>query len=251
MEVHSFVRGSLVLAAMSAAPAFGHGILAHSRMEQVRLAGPGGNTPAPWNDSYYTYNQDSNNFPNYANSGYSYAADIPNGKIAEAGINDGVQSSLNFSGLDTPSAGWQTTSVTAGQSMPLQWIATATHDPSHFVVFLTTQSFDPTTTALNWSSLQNLGSWSESDPTHLVTAGTGTNPVTNSSAPTYNWNITIPADRSGRAALVVIWQRDDPAGEAFIGVQDLQVTPASVPEPTTLLAMAAPLLMRRRKQSVL
>lgn len=47
----------LLLAAVGLLPAArarAHGSLENGRMLQVRLAGPNGHTPAPWNGSYYT-----------------------------------------------------------------------------------------------------------------------------------------------------------------------------------------------------
>lgn len=107
-----------------------HGTLVDGRMFQVRVAGPSGHTPGGWDESYYTWNQNSNNCPNYAGTNFSYAAAVADGTIAYAGINDGVHSSLNFTGLATPSANWAATSATAGQMLALHWVATAPHDPS-------------------------------------------------------------------------------------------------------------------------
>ena len=63
------------------------------------------------------------------------------------------------------------------------------------------------------------------------------NPV-GGTIPSYDWNVTVPADRSGHVTLLVIWQRDDPAGEAFFSVQDLLVSGAAATPP--VLAVSAP-----------
>lgn len=210
---------TILLAASSAAA---HGTLVNGRMYQVRVAGPGGHTPAVWSDSYYTWNQNSHNFPDYAALNFSYAATVANGTIAYAGINDGVQSGLNFTGLETPSASWVPTSATAGQSIALHWVATAPHDPSFFEVYLTKQGFEVATEHLQWSRLERLGRWSPNDSSHPVTNATAPSPAGGMSL-SYDWNIPIPADRSGRHVVVVIWQRQDPAGEAFFAVQDLAI----------------------------
>ncbi len=239
--------GLLALSCLAASPtASGHGTLLGDRMYQVRAAGPNGNTPAAWNGSYYTWNQNSQNFPGYAAPGFSYASAVPNGKLANAGINDGVQTALDFSGLNTPSAGWQALSASAGGTLPLHWLATAPHDPSYFEVFFTKPGFDITTGVLTWQALDYLGRWAIGDAAHPVTNSTGSSPA-GGSLLSYDWNIPIPATASGREAVLVIWQRQDPAGEAFFALQDISVAP--VPESASLamlLFSAAALLARRR-----
>lgn len=206
--------------------AWAHGTLVNGRMYQVRIAGPSGHTPAIWNDSYYTWNQNSHNFPDYAASGFSYETTVPSGTIAYAGINDGTQSGLDFRGLETPSASWVPAAATAGQSIALHWVATAPHDPSFFEVYLTKQGFDVATQHLPWNSLERLGRWSPNDSSHPVTNATAPSPAGGTSL-SYDWSIPIPADRSGRHVVVVIWQRQDPAGEAFFSVQDLAIAAAT------------------------
>lgn len=229
--------GVLLLFGAAQAPRLqAHGSLQNSRMLQVRIAGPNGHTPAPWNDSYYTWNQNSRNFPTYANAGFTYASVVPDGSISNAGINDGVHSGLNFSGLNTPSAGWQKTAVAAGGSVHLNWLATATHDPSYFEVYLTRQGFDVGAQSLGWGNLEYVGRWAVGDATHPATVGASPNPVSGGTMPSYGWDVKIPADRSGHHALVVIWQRVDPAGEAFLATQDLTVTAAVSPTLNVTLA---------------
>ena len=216
-------------------------------MFEVRQKGPGGNTPAGWNESYYTWNQNSNNFPDYDEPGFSYADFVPSGKIGSAGINDGVGSALNFSGLNTPSALWQATPATAGRTLALHFVATAPHDPSFFQVYFTKPEFDPTTATLGWSNLTDLGRWSIGNSARPVTIGTGPSP-SGGTLMSYDWTIPIPGTASGRETVVVIWQREDPAGEAFFAIQDLQV--AGVPEPASaalLLLGVAGMLGRRQR----
>lgn len=227
-----------LLVSLSTGSALAHGTIENSRILQVRLAGPAGGTPAAWNESYYTWNQNSNNFPTYAAPGFSYADHVADGTISSAGINDGIHSGLNFSGLNTPSANWNLTDVIAGGTFDVKWLATAPHDPSHFDVYLTVAGFDVATQAMGWDDLEHLGRWSLGDAAHPVTMGEGVNPVSGGPLPTYNWTIPIPEDRVGHVALVVVWQRQDPAGEAFFATTDLNVQ--AVPEPATfaLLGLA-------------
>lgn len=236
-----------VLALASAAGA--HGTVANSRMYNVKLGGPNGNTPAGWNESYYTWSQNSNNFINYAAPGFSYANEVPNGTISSAGINDGVKNFLNFSGLNTPSANWATTPATAGQALPVTWLATAPHDPSYFDVYFTKQGFDITSAPLTWGVLDFLGRW-EKGTALPVTNSAQRNPIDgNAINVTYDWTVPIPADRSGRHGMVVVWQRRDSAGEAFFSTSDLMVAP--IPEPTALggLGVLATGLLARRRRS--
>ena len=224
------VRASLVVALFIACThnVSAHGTLVDGRMFQVRVAGPNGQTPAAWNESFYTWNQNSHNFPGYAAPGFSYAQTVPDGTIAHAGINDGVQTTLNFTGLGTPSLNWQAKAATAGQPCALRWVATAPHDPSFFEVYLTKPGFNAATQTLTWGALENLGRWSLHDPARPVTNGTAPSPAGGTSL-SYDWSIPIPSDRTGRHVVVVIWQRQDPAGEAFFAVQDLNVSAAVAP----------------------
>ena len=212
-----------------------HGNLENSRMIRVRVAGPNGTLPAPWNESYYTWNQDSNNFPGYASTGFKYSTTVPDGTIASAGINDGVHTGLNFSGLNNPSDRWPTTAATAGSAVSLHWLATALHDPSHFQVYLTRAGANTASGTLAWADLDFLGAWSVGSTTRPVTTSTRPNPVSGGTIPSYDWTVPIPADRAGHVILVVIWQRDDPAGEAFFAVQDFLVAGA----PTLAVSMAS------------
>lgn len=221
--------GILLLGLAGAPGLWAHGSLQNSRMLQVRLAGPNGHTPAAWNDSYYTWNQNSRNFPGYDAAGFSYSSVVPDGSISNAGINNGANGSLNFSGLNVPGAGWQQTASSAGGIVHLNWLATATHDPSYFEVYLTKQGFDVSTQSLGWSNLEYLGRWAAGNAAHPVAQGVSPNPVSGGTMPSYGWDVAIPRDRSGHHALVVIWQRVDPAGEAFVATQDLAVTAAVVP----------------------
>lgn len=224
-----------------------HGSLVGSRVLQVYQAGPSGATPAPFNNSYYTWNQNSNNFTNYASPGFTYASAVPDGTLHSAGVNDGQQSFLNFSALNTPSASWATTPITAGKPFASKFLATAPHEPSRFDVYLTEQGFDAATETLGWADLEFLGRWKIGDAARPVSI---TQPSGSPLAPmSYDWLTPIPADRAGLHTLLVVWQREDPAGEAFFATRDLTVTPARVTDrraelqldamPSTTLARAA------------
>lgn len=229
--------------------AFGHGSLEGSRIIQVRAAGPGGGTPAPWTESYYNWNENSHNFTTYNQPGFSYADYVPDGSIHSAGKNNGV-TGHDFAGLNNPGTGWQTTDATAGAELSLKFLATARHEPAFFEVFLTKQGFDTATQSLGWGDLEHLGRWTTAPGPNAVTFGTGSVPW-GTSYESYNWDVLIPEDRAGLHTLVVVWQRDDPAGEAFFASKDLDI--AAIPEPgTTALTILSGVgllaLVKRRKQ---
>jgi predicted carbohydrate-binding protein with CBM5 and CBM33 domain len=137
LTTFTMVASALLAAHCSTRTAAAHGTLVNDRMYQVRVAVRTAATPAVWNDSFYTWNQNSHNFPHCASPSFSYAATVPDGTIAHAGINDGVQTALDFTGLNTPSANWGASAANAGQPFGLHWVATAPHDPSFFQVYIT------------------------------------------------------------------------------------------------------------------
>jgi len=155
------------------------------------------------NNQYYTWNQISQNVPNYAAAVFndSYAAVIPDGQLASGG-NTG-QSSFDFSGLDLASDSWNwpATPVIAGL-LEINWFATATHDPSYFKVWITKEDYDHRT-PLSWDKMEYLG-----QAPHTKSGKDYTIPV------------TLPP-RSGRHVLYVAWQRIDPVGEVFFSASDI------------------------------
>lgn len=154
-------------------------------------------------NQYYTWNQISQNVPDYHTAAFndSYASVIPDGQLASGG-NTG-QSSLNFSGLDLASDAWDwpATPVAAG-AFEINWFATATHDPSFFKVWITTEDYDHRT-LLSWDKMEYLG--------RLPHTKSGKD---------YTIPVTLPA-RTGRHVLYVAWQRIDPVGEVFFSASDL------------------------------
>ena len=128
-----------------------------------------------------------------------YLPHIPDGQLASGASGTG----LNFSGLDLVSNSWDwpAETVTAGP-LDLTWYATATHDPSFFKAWITKADYNHKT-PLAWDKLDFLGTLSHTK--------SGSN---------YYMNVTLP-ERTGRHVLYVIWQRIDPAGEAFFAAIDL------------------------------
>ncbi len=154
-------------------------------------------------NQYYTWNQISQNVPNYAAAVFkdSYAAVIPDGQLASGG-NIG-QSSFDFSGLDLISDTWHwpAASVAAGP-LNINWFATATHDPSYFKVWITKEDYDHRT-PLSWDKMEFLGQASHTK-----------------SGKDYTIPVILPV-RTGRHVLYVAWQRIDPVGEVFFSASDI------------------------------
>ena len=154
-------------------------------------------------NQYYTWNQISQNVPNYAAAVFndSYAAVISDGQLASGG-NTG-QSSFDFSGLDLVSDKWHwpATAVAAGP-LEINWLATATHDPSYFKVWVTKNDYDHRA-SLSWDKMEFLGQVAHTK-----------------SGKEYTIPVTLP-ERSGRHVLYVAWQRIDPVGEVFFSTSDI------------------------------
>ncbi|MCR9245824.1 MAG: lytic polysaccharide monooxygenase [bacterium] len=163
--------------------------------------------------SYYTWNEVSRNIPQAVQAslppGFDYSPWIPDGQLASAGrVNpNSPLYPRTYRGLDQVSRDWPKTAVTAGQVLPVSFLATAPHNPSVWDVWMTTADWQPDT-PLRWSHMEFLGR-----PTVTFT---GTH---------YDFDITVPADRQGHHVLWVAWQRDDPVGEVFLSTSDLEVAP--------------------------
>lgn len=218
----------LTLAALSvvgviSADVSAHGTVVDSRVYRVRKAGEQANLMGAWTSAMYDWAADSNTFADYADPGFSYALHVPDGTIASAGKNNGANGTLDFSKLNTPGA-WPTSPATAGTNLAQKWTAPAPHNPSYFDVWITRPGFDVTTQSMGWNDLQKLGRWESGTSLNVTTTPNGgPSPADSSLLTSYDWTVPIPADRAGRVALVVVWQRRDPVGEAFFSVQDIMI----------------------------
>lgn len=166
---------------------------------QAAIAWAGGN-------QYYTWNEVSQNVPNYNDPIFaeSYAAVIPDGRLASG--NNTAASNLDFTGMDlvSPDWDWPATPISSGPYV-INWLATAPHDPSFFKVWITKEGYDPKT-VLSWGQMEFLGKFEPSDYTKE-----GQN---------YRIPVTLP-ERSGRHVIYVAWQRIDPVGEVFFSTSDV------------------------------
>lgn len=189
-------------------------------------------------DSYYTWNQVSRNIPEAVNAGlpagFDYSPWVPDGQLASGGRVDPAEfGGLTYRGLDQVSADWPAMPATAGETLTVDFYATAVHEPSVWDVWMTTPDWEPTT-ELNWAQMEFL---MRPDP---VLDGNN-----------YTFDVELPSDRSGHHVLWIAWQRDDPVGEVFFSTSDLMLS--SVPEPGTgAMAGVAMLfcLARRRRKSI-
>lgn len=134
-----------------------------------------------------------------------YRERIPDGTLPGAGRD-------KYAGLNLARADWPSTTVSSGPYKCVFYAHTP-HEPSYFEVYLTKPGYDPLK-PLKWSDLERLP-----DPTDTVLDGMN-----------YRFTVNLPA-RDGRHVLYVIWQRIDPAGEAFFSTSDLDFLPANPNDP--------------------
>ena len=163
--------------------------------------------------SYYTWNELSRNIPEAVTAGlpagFDYSPWVPDGELASGGRTDPNSPDYprTYAGLDQVSSDWPTTPVTAGETILVDFLATAPHDPSVWDVWMTTPDWTPDT-PLNWAQMEFLGR-----PQVVLDAGS------------YTFDLTIPGDRTGHHVLWIAWHRDDPVGEVFFATSDLMIAP--------------------------
>lgn len=161
--------------------------------------------------AYYTWNELSRNIPDAVKAklppGFDYSKWVPDGQLASGGRVDSKTFPRTYKGLDQVSANWPTTTVVAGQTIDVDFLATAAHSPSVWDVWMTTPSW-AANTKLRWSHMQFLG-----------------RPTPTYSNRYYKFKIKVPVDRQGHHVMWVAWQRNDPVGEVFFSTCDLLVRP--------------------------
>ncbi len=137
-------------------------------------------------------------------------ADYHNLLAVKAVVKDGLLCAggdSRKSGMDLPSAHWQTTTVdlAANRTLRLRFRATTPHNPSFWQFYLSNPDFNPATEALSWAKLTLLHQQNDV----AVNAGY------------YEIDLPLPAARSGKAVLYTRWQRQDVVGEGFYNCSDL------------------------------
>lgn len=201
----------LLVALLAPGAIYGHGSMAVplSRSYGVFLENP--QTPksdaakaaiaVAGTQAFYDWHEVNGLFPNH-----DYQARIPDGQLPGAGR-------AKYAGLNLARSDWPATTVASGPYTCVFYAATV-HEPSYFEVYLTKEGYNPAT-PLRWSDLERL-----------------VNPVTTLDGTNYRLAINLP-QRTGRHVLYVIWQRIDPAGEAFFSTSDVIFTTGGAPVPTT------------------
>ncbi len=211
-----------VAAMMASSPAAGHGTLVYpmSRVYRVYQSNP--ENPSfelarsaiaiDGTGPYYSWNEISQNIPEAVQAGlppgFDYSPWVRDGELASGGRAGRDDSARTYLGLDQVDPQWPATPVTAGETIEVDFYATAAHDPSVWDVWMTTNDWEPDT-ALSWARMEYLG-----------------RPEVRFFENHYYFNLEIPAGRSGRQVLWVAWQRDDPVGEVFFSASDLLVSSA-------------------------
>lgn len=194
-----FIALFMVLSATTGL-AFGHGSMLDpiSRVYKIFLENPespdspasAAAVAASGTQAFYDWNEVNQLVPQR-----NYEELIPDGTLAGAGR-------TKYQGLDLARTDWHVTEVGAG---PYQCVfyATTPHDPSLFTAYITKEGYDPSQ-PLKWSDLDVL-------PGAEDAFRDGSQ---------YKFTVDFP-QRTGRHVLYVIWQRIDPAGEAFFSTSDL------------------------------
>jgi chitin-binding protein len=201
----------------SASSALGHGSMADppSRAYKIFIDGP----QTPQNEAaraaiavsgtqaFYDWHEVSINVPLR-----DYQEHVPDGQLPGAGRS-------KYAGLNLARTDWYATPMVAGTRV-CRFAAATPHEPSEFCAYITRDGYDPRQ-PLRWSDLEPVpgGETAElrgscgkgSGDCHCGSGGAGLS---------YYMTLDIP-ERTGRHVLYVIWQRDDPAGEAFISTSDL------------------------------
>lgn len=147
---------------------------------------------------------------------------IPDGKLCSA-------ADPRKDGLNRPSPNWHKTPVTpVNGKLRVRIPGTAPHDNMIVKIYLTKTGFNPATSVLKWSDLDEL--YSNTFP-KAQTTNWGSPPP----SPALGLNgffaadVPIPANRSGNAILFVRAQRTDPKGEGFYNCSDITIQTANRP----------------------
>jgi predicted carbohydrate-binding protein with CBM5 and CBM33 domain len=140
---------------------------------------------------------------------------VPDGRLCSGGLNA-------FRGLDLARADWPATRLTAGDRLDVRYRTTIPHDGT-FRVYLTRPRYRPDR-PLRWADLGREPIFTATDP-----------PLRDGA---YRFGGRIPADRTGRHLLYVVWQTTS-TPDTYYSCSDLilrapaaAAKPAATPTPT-------------------
>ncbi|MHC5903095.1 lytic polysaccharide monooxygenase auxiliary activity family 9 protein [Streptomyces sp. S6] len=128
---------------------------------------------------------------------------VPDGQLCSGG-------NPNFTGFNAARNDWPLTHLTSGATMDFSYNAWAAH-PGWFYVYVTKDGFDPTKT-LTWDDIESTPFASADHPALHGSPGTV--------EANYSWTARLPANKSGRHIIYMVWQRSD-SSETFYSCSDV------------------------------
>ncbi|MFJ3494485.1 lytic polysaccharide monooxygenase [Streptomyces sp. NPDC086091] len=149
---------------------------------------------------------------------------IPDGRLCSGGL-------AAYRGLDLARADWPTTRLTPGGTLRMTYASTIPHTGT-FRLYLTKPGYDPTE-PLTWSDLPERPFAQVRDP--ALTGGA------------YRFTAKLPADRTGRQLLYVVWQNSS-TPDTYYSCVDVEfpgraagaAAPAPAPSAARTTAAASP-----------
>ncbi|MFG3607533.1 lytic polysaccharide monooxygenase [Streptomyces sp. NPDC047928] len=128
---------------------------------------------------------------------------VPDGELCSGG-------NTTFTGFDAARADWPLTHLTAGARIDFSYNAWAAH-PGWFRVYITKDGFDPTRT-LTWDDIEDQPFLTVDHPQLNGSPGTVEG--------NYSWAGDLPANKSGRHIIYMVWERSD-SRETFYSCSDI------------------------------
>lgn len=216
----SLVIGSIC--AGSVPSVFGHGALVEppARQYKCALENRTGNMSATCkqasadsNDggqSIYTWQEMTGFVPKNGHTAEEARKVIP-GYLICSGTDKGF-------GFSTPRADWATTEIKPDSNgkVRMRYGYTQPHKPSWIEFYISKKGYNWTGQPLTWDDVELLDTVVSSEAPQQRP-----NNVTGAYSSYEDFNITIPADRTGRAVIFSRWQRNDPVGEGFYNCSDV------------------------------
>jgi predicted carbohydrate-binding protein with CBM5 and CBM33 domain len=127
---------------------------------------------------------------------------IPDGKICSA-------NNKTYAAYDAARADWPATHLTSGAKWDFRFPSHDGH-PGTFYLYITKDGYDPTK-PLKWDDLEDKPFDTQTFQQPNASGSDGRE---------FDWNITLPANKSGRHLLLTFWQRSDADG-AFFSCSDV------------------------------